>query len=187
MLSRRRFVSAFSALFVAGVLGSNDKSFAASKSAVATKSKTTKTKKAHLEENMPSTLNPSVLTSPSKQAVFYSPHPDDEVLSFGPIASELYALGHELIFVLLTAGSTTVAIKLINGELSSPGNGTRFAFKGVRDPIILDTYRLPKQILAKLELLNLNPQPQSLELKKVILTLLIYWKKMNYQLHLQLL
>lgn len=134
MLSRRRFVSAFSALFVAGVLGSKDKSFAASKSAVATKSKTTKTKKAHLEENMPSTLNPSVLTSPSKQAVFYSPHPDDEVLSFGPIASELYALGHELIFVLLTAGSTTVAIKLINGELSSPGNGTRFAFKGVRDP-----------------------------------------------------
>jgi hypothetical protein len=28
MLSRRRFVSAFSGLFVAGVLGSNDKSFA---------------------------------------------------------------------------------------------------------------------------------------------------------------
>ena len=134
MLSRRRFVSAFSGLFVAGVLGSNDKSFAASKSAVATKSKTGKTKTVHVEEKLPSTLNPSVLTSPSKQAVFYSPHPDDEVLSFGPIASELYALGHELIFVLLTAGSTTVAIKLINGELASPGNGTRFAFKGMRDP-----------------------------------------------------
>lgn len=134
MLSRRRFVSAFSGLFVAGVLGSNDKSFAASKSVVTTKSKTTKTKTVHVEEPLPSTLNPSVLTSPTKQAVFYSPHPDDEVLSFGPIASELYALGHELIFVLLTAGSTTVAIKLINGELSSPGNGTRFAFKGTRDP-----------------------------------------------------
>jgi len=134
MLSRRRFVSAFSGLFVAGVLGSSDKSFAASKTALTAKSKTAKRKSAHIEEYMPLTLNPSVLTSPSKQAVFYSPHPDDEVLSFGPIASELHALGHELIFVLLTAGSTTVAIKLINGELTSPGNGTRFAFKGMRDP-----------------------------------------------------
>jgi LmbE family N-acetylglucosaminyl deacetylase len=134
MLSRRRFVSAFSGLFVAGVLGSSDKSFAVSKNALIKKSKKANKKIAHLDEYMPSTLNPSVLTSPSKQAVFYSPHPDDEVLSFGPIASELYALGHELIFVLLTGGSTTVAIKLINGELSSPGNGTRFAFKGMRDP-----------------------------------------------------
>jgi hypothetical protein len=131
MLSRRRFVSAFSGLFLAGILGSNDKSIAASKVAI---TKKTKTKKVSVVETMPATLNPAVLTSPTKQAVFYSPHPDDEVLSFGPIASELYALGHELIFVLLTAGSTTVAIKLINGELASPGNGTRFAFKGIRDP-----------------------------------------------------
>jgi len=131
MLSRRRFVSAFSGLFLAGIVGSNDKSFAASKVAI---TKQTKTKKVSVVETMPATLNPAVLTSPTKQAVFYSPHPDDEVLSFGPIASELYALGHELIFVLLTAGSTTVAIKLINGELASPGNGTRFAFKGIRDP-----------------------------------------------------
>jgi LmbE family N-acetylglucosaminyl deacetylase len=131
MLSRRRFVSAFSGLFLAGIVGSNDKSFAASKVAI---TKKTKTKKVSVVETMPATLNPAVLTSPTKQAVFYSPHPDDEVLSFGPIASELYALGHELIFVLLTAGSTTVAIKLINGELASPGNGTRFAFKGIRDP-----------------------------------------------------
>ena len=133
MLSRRRFVSAFSGLFLAGILGSNDKSFAESKVALTKKAKTKK-KKASVVETMPATLNPAVLTSPTKQAVFYSPHPDDEVLSFGPIASELYALGHELIFVLLTAGSTTVAIKLINGELASPGNGTRFAFKGIRDP-----------------------------------------------------
>jgi len=133
MLSRRRFVSAFSGLFVAGVLGSNDKSFATSEVAVTKKTKTTK-KKVHIAETIPATLNPAVLTSPTKQVVFYSPHPDDEVLSFGPIASELLELGHDLIFVLLTAGSTTVAIKLINGELSSPGNGTRFAFKGIRDP-----------------------------------------------------
>jgi len=131
MLSRRRFVSAFSGLFLAGILGSNDKSLAASKVAI---TKKTKTKKVSVVETMPATLNPAVLTSPTKQAVFYSPHPDDEVLSFGPIASELLELGHELIFVLLTAGSTTVAIKLINGELSSPGNGTRFAFKGKHDP-----------------------------------------------------
>ena len=133
MLSRRRFVSAFSGLFLAGILGSNDKSFAESKVALTKKAKTKK-KKASVVETMPATLNPAVLTSPTKQAVFYSPHPDDEVLSFGPVASELLELGHELIFVLLTAGSTTVAIKLINGELSSPGNGTRFAFKGKRDP-----------------------------------------------------
>ena len=131
MLSRRRFVSAFSGLFLAGILGSNDKSFAASKVAI---TKKTKTKKVSVVETMPATLNPAVLTSPTKQAVFYSPHPDDEVLSFGPVASELLELGHELIFVLLTAGSTTVAIKLINGELSSPGNGTRFTFKGKHDP-----------------------------------------------------
>jgi LmbE family N-acetylglucosaminyl deacetylase len=133
MLSRRRFVSAFSGLFLAGILGSNDKSFAESKVALTKKAKTKK-KKASVVEKMPATLNPAVLTSPTKQAVFYSPHPDDEVLSFGPVASELLELGHELIFVLLTAGSTTVAIKLINGELSSPGNGTRFAFKGKHDP-----------------------------------------------------
>ena len=133
MLSRRRFVSAFSGLFLAGILGSNDKSFAESKVALTKKAKTKK-KKASVVETMPATLNPAVLTSPTKQAVFYSPHPDDEVLSFGPVASELLELGHELIFVLLTAGSTTVAIKLINGELSSPGNGTRFAFKGKHDP-----------------------------------------------------
>ncbi len=133
MLSRRRFVSAFSGLFLAGILGSNDKSFAESKVALTKKAKTKK-KKASVVETMPATLNPAVLTSPTKQAVFYSPHPDDEVLSFGPIASELLELGHELIFVLLTAGSTTVAIKLINGELSSPGNGTRFTFKGKHDP-----------------------------------------------------
>ena len=131
MLSRRRFVSAFSGLFLAGILGSNDKSIAASKVAI---TKKTKTKKVSVVETMPATLNPAVLTSPTKQAVFYSPHPDDEVLSFGPVASELLELGHELIFVLLTAGSTTVAIKLINGELSSPGNGTRFTFKGKHDP-----------------------------------------------------
>ena len=133
MLSRRRFVSAFSGLFLAGILGSNDKSFAESKVALTKKAKTKK-KKASVVETMPATLNPAVLTSPTKQAVFYSPHPDDEVLSFGPVASELLELGHELIFVLLTAGSTTVAIKLINGELSSPGNGTRFTFKGKHDP-----------------------------------------------------
>jgi len=133
MLSRRRFVSAFSGLFLAGILGSNDKSFAESKVALTKKGKTKK-KKASVVETMPATLNPAVLTSPTKQAVFYSPHPDDEVLSFGPVASELLELGHELIFVLLTAGSTTVAIKLINGELSSPGNGTRFTFKGKHDP-----------------------------------------------------
>jgi LmbE family N-acetylglucosaminyl deacetylase len=133
MLSRRRFVSAFSGLFLAGILGSNDKSFAEPKVALTKKAKTKK-KKASVVETMPATLNPAVLTSPTKQAVFYSPHPDDEVLSFGPVASELLELGHELIFVLLTAGSTTVAIKLINGELSSPGNGTRFTFKGKHDP-----------------------------------------------------
>ena len=133
MLSRRRFVSGFSGLFLAGILGSNDKSFAESKVALTKKAKTKK-KKASVVETMPATLNPAVLTSPTKQAVFYSPHPDDEVLSFGPVASELLELGHELIFVLLTAGSTTVAIKLINGELSSPGNGTRFTFKGKHDP-----------------------------------------------------
>jgi LmbE family N-acetylglucosaminyl deacetylase len=85
---------------------------------------------------LPSTLDPALLTSPTKQVVFYSPHPDDELLSFGVIASEYVALGFEVIFVLLTSGSTSVAIKLINGELASPGNGTRFVYKGTHNPSI---------------------------------------------------
>lgn len=82
----------------------------------------------------PTSLNPAVLTSPTKQVVFYSPHPDDELLSFGVIASEYIALGYEVIFALLTSGATSTAIRLINGELPSPGNGTRFVYKGKHNP-----------------------------------------------------
>ena len=88
------------------------------------------------EPMLPSTLEPSVLTSPTKQVVFYAPHPDDELLSFGVIASEYITLGYEVIYVLLTSGSTSTAIKLINGELASPGNGTRFVYKGMHNPSI---------------------------------------------------
>ena len=138
MVSRRKVIAGIAGLVTTSlVTNSNAANAANSLSKVAVKTKKTKKKKATKVVAAPdSVLDPKVLTSPSKQVVFYSPHPDDELLSFGPIAAEYQALGYELIYVLITAGSTTVARKLINGELLSPGNGTRFVYKGRRDPAI---------------------------------------------------
>jgi len=138
MVSRRKVIAGVAGLLTTSIVtNSNTANAASSLSKVAIKSKKSKTKKVSKVVDSPSSLlDPKVLTSPTKQVVFYSPHPDDELLSFGPIASEYQALGYELIYVLVTAGSTTVARKLINGELSSPGNGTRFVYRGRRDPAI---------------------------------------------------
>jgi LmbE family N-acetylglucosaminyl deacetylase len=138
MVSRRKVIAGIAGLVTTSLVTNSTAANAAnSLSKVAIKSKKTKKKKATKVVAAPdSALDPKVLTSPSKQVVFYSPHPDDELLSFGPIASEYIALGYELIYVLVTAGSTTVARKLINGELTSPGNGTRFVYRGRRDPIV---------------------------------------------------
>ena len=133
MLTRRRVVAGLAGLFVTNAIGGE------SAQALTRKKNNTKVKPANSavaspELVRPSSLDPVVLSSPSKQVVFYAPHPDDELLSFGVIASEYVALGYEVIYVLLTSGSTSTAIKLINGELASPGNGTRFVYKGLHNP-----------------------------------------------------
>ena len=134
MISRRRVIAAAAGAAISGLIGTQEAE------AVTTKKSTSKnpqSKSANpVEPVQPSQLNDAVLNTAKKQVVFYSPHPDDELLSFGLIASEYIALGYELIYVLLTSGSSTTAIKLINGELQSPGNGTRFVYKGKHDPIV---------------------------------------------------
>lgn len=133
MLSRRRVLAGVLGLITTSMVSNSNTANAVSKVAIKSK-KNTKKKTNKVVADADSVLDPQVLASPTKQVVFYSPHPDDELLSFGPIAAEYQALGYELIYVLITAGSTTVARKLINGELSSPGNGTRFVYRGKRDP-----------------------------------------------------
>jgi LmbE family N-acetylglucosaminyl deacetylase len=133
VLSRRRVVAGLAGLFLTNALGGE------SAQALTKKKNNSKQNQAtpavtKQEPLRPSTLDPMVRNSPTKQIVFYAPHPDDELLSFGVIASEYVALGYEIIYVLLTSGSTSTAIKLINGELASPGNGTRFVYKGMHNP-----------------------------------------------------
>lgn len=135
MVSRRKVIAGVAGLLTTTIVTNSNTANAVSKVAIKPK-KTTSKKKTKVTAAPATTLDPKVLSSTNKQVVFYSPHPDDELLSFGPIASEYLSLGYELIYVLVTAGSTTVARKLINGELNSPGNGTRFVYKGRRDPII---------------------------------------------------
>jgi LmbE family N-acetylglucosaminyl deacetylase len=133
VLSRRRVVAGLAGLFLTNAIGGESaQALAKKKSSSKVKPDTHSVTKP--EPVLPSVLDPSVLNSPSKQVVFYAPHPDDELLSFGVIASEYIALGYEVIYVLLTSGSTSTAIKLINGELTSPGNGTRFVYKGLHNP-----------------------------------------------------
>jgi LmbE family N-acetylglucosaminyl deacetylase len=133
MVSRRKVIAGVAGLLTTSIVTNSNTANAVSK--VAIKNKKTKTKtKPKLVATPASTLDAKVLSATNKQVVFYSPHPDDELLSFGPIASEYVSLGYELIFVLVTDGSTTTARRLINGELLSPGNGTRFVYKGKRDP-----------------------------------------------------
>ena len=138
MVSRRKVIAGVAGLLTTSIVTNSNTANAVSKaSKVANKPKKSKSKAQSKVVVSPDTkLDPKVLASSTKQVVFYSPHPDDELLSFGPIASEYAALGFELIYVLVTAGSTTVARKLINGELNSPGNGTRFVYRGRRDPIV---------------------------------------------------
>lgn len=135
MLTRRRVVAGLAGLFLTNAIG-GETAQALTKKKSATKTKSAAPAASKPEPALPSVLDASVLTSPTKQVVFYSPHPDDELLSFGVIASEYIALGYEVIYVLLTSGSTSTAIKLINGELASPGNGTRFVYKGTHNPAI---------------------------------------------------
>jgi LmbE family N-acetylglucosaminyl deacetylase len=133
VLTRRRVIAGAAGLFVTNLVGGSESAHAL------TKKKAAKGKKpiAHAVSapSTPNTLDPQLLTSPTKQVVFYAPHPDDELLSFGVIASEYISLGYEVVYVLLTNGATSTAIKLINGELPSPGNGTRFVYKGTHNPV----------------------------------------------------
>jgi hypothetical protein len=135
MISRRKVIAAAAGAALSGLIGTQEEASAATAKRSSSKSSPTKSA-APAEAPQPSQLNEAVLNPNKKQIVFYSPHPDDELLSFGLIASEYIALGYELIYVLLTSGSNTVAIKLINGELQSPGNGTRFVYKGKHNPIV---------------------------------------------------
>jgi LmbE family N-acetylglucosaminyl deacetylase len=133
VLSRRRVVAGLAGLFLTNAIG-GESAQALTKKKSAAKQNTPAHAVTKQEPVRPSTLDPMVMNSPTKQIVFYAPHPDDELLSFGVIASEYVALGYEIIYVLLTSGSTSTAIKLINGELVSPGNGTRFVYKGTHNP-----------------------------------------------------
>lgn len=135
MLTRRRVVAGLAGLFLTNAIG-GEPAQALTKKKNNVKAKPSAKDVTKAEPSRPASLDPVVLNSPSKQVVFYAPHPDDELLSFGVIASEYVALGYEVIFVLLTSGSTSTAIKLINGELSSPGNGTRFVYKGTHNPAV---------------------------------------------------
>ncbi|CAN2223370.1 N-acetylglucosaminyl phosphatidylinositol deacetylase-related [Candidatus Nanopelagicaceae bacterium] len=135
MLSRRKVVAGLAGLFLTNAMGGQSAQ-ALTKKKSSSKVKPVTHSVTKPEPVLPSTLDSSVLTSRTKQVVFYAPHPDDELLSFGVIASEYIALGYEVIYVLLTSGSTSTAIKLINGELASPGNGTRFVYKGMHNPSI---------------------------------------------------
>lgn len=135
MLSRRRVVAGFAGLFITNAIG-GESAQALTKKKSSSKVKPASSAVVKPEPLLPSVLDSSVLSSPTKQVVFYAPHPDDELLSFGVIASEYIALGYEVIYVLLTSGSTSTAIKLINGELASPGNGTRFVYKGMHNPVV---------------------------------------------------
>ena len=133
MLSRRRAMAGALGLLTTALITNSTAANAVSKVSIKEKKPKSKNKQ-KIVETAASTLDPQVLSETNKQVVFYSPHPDDELLSFGPIASEYVSLGYELIYVLVTAGSTTVARRLINGELKSPGNGTRFVYSGWRVP-----------------------------------------------------
>ena len=133
MLTRRRVVAGLAGLFVTNAIG-GESAQALTKKKTSNKVKSAESAVTKQETIRPASLDPAVLNSPTKQVVFYAPHPDDELLSFGVIASEYVALGYEVIYVLLTSGSTSTAIKLINGELASPGNGTRFVYKGIHNP-----------------------------------------------------
>jgi LmbE family N-acetylglucosaminyl deacetylase len=135
VLSRRRVVAGLAGLFLTNAIG-GEQAQALTKKKASNKNKVPAHTVTKSEPVLPSALDPQVLNSPTRQVVFYAPHPDDELLSFGLIASEYVALGYEVIFVLLTSGSTSTAIKLINGELASPGNGTRFVYKGMHNPAI---------------------------------------------------
>lgn len=152
MLSRRRVVAGLAGLFLTNTLG-GESAQALTKKKSNTKAKpdssVTKVEPAH-----PNYLDPQVLSSPTKQVVFYSPHPDDELLSFGVIASEYVALGYEVSLVLLTSGATSTAIKLINGELTSPGNGTRFVYKGLRNPSVAGYTPLTVEDIGKARVLE---------------------------------
>jgi LmbE family N-acetylglucosaminyl deacetylase len=135
MISRRRVIAAAAGAAVSGIVGSQQEAAATTRKP-STKKKSVKESKVLVEKAIPNQLNELVLNPNNKQIVFYSPHPDDELLSFGPIASEYIALGYELIYVLLTSGSSTSAIKLINGEVTAPGDANRFVFRGKHDPAV---------------------------------------------------
>ena len=134
MLTRRKVVAGVAGLVATNLVGTSQSASALTK----VKKSGAKKPSAHAvtkpEPTLPNTLDPMVLNSPTKQVVFYAPHPDDELLSFGAIASEYVSLGYEVIYVLLSSGSTSTAIKLINGKLNSPGNGTRFVYRGTHNP-----------------------------------------------------
>jgi len=134
VLTRRKVVAGVAGLVATNLVGTSQSASALTKVKKSGAKKPVAQAVTKTEPALPNTLDSMVLNSPSKQVVFYAPHPDDELLSFGAIASEYVSLGYEVIYVLLTSGSTSTAIKLINGELNSPGNGTRFVYRGTHNP-----------------------------------------------------
>lgn len=135
MLSRRKVLTSAAALFATGFIGSQESASAFSnKKAIKKKGK--KKKSTKVKSAPPSSLDPAVMPTTSMNVIFYSPHPDDELLSFGLIASEYVELGYQVVFVLLTSGSTTAAVKFINGESENSRAGTRYTFSGKHDPAV---------------------------------------------------
>lgn len=64
------------------------------------------------------TIQTSVMNSNNKRVdVFYSPHPDDEVLSMGMAIAECVKRGDEVHLVLMTHGYDSNAINVLNGDV----------------------------------------------------------------------
>jgi len=164
MISRRRVIAAAAGAAVSGIIGSQQEAAAATRKP-SIKKKSVKESKVLVEKAIPNQLSELVLNPNNKQVVFYSPHPDDELLSFGPIASEYVALGYELIYVLLTSGSSTSAIKLINGEVAAPGNANRFVFRGKHDPAVSGYAQLTVADVGKARIIEFRSAAGEMQVK----------------------
>ncbi|EQB21635.1 hypothetical protein UNSWDHB_1048 [Dehalobacter sp. UNSWDHB] len=89
-------------------------------------------------DNPSSTSEPSADTSVSDQAaIFYVPHPDDEVLNMGAAVLEAQNHNQPVVLVLLTKGAASGAFKEVNDRLAAyalpPITLTQFTEARVRD------------------------------------------------------
>jgi LmbE family N-acetylglucosaminyl deacetylase len=92
-------------------------------------------------QNRPILFTPKQTRSPLKPApskkmvIYFSPHPDDEVLTFGiPILNDLRA-GKMVYLVLMSSGSHSFARERLNGAYDKESDKRQLAGKRLRDNI----------------------------------------------------